>query len=483
MSPRRHAWALLLAALGVASCADAPPPVSPPPPPVDHGEAPPGWDDGIRPPEAEDLNPDPSIVEVALDARVASLEILPGTTTPAWTYNGGLCGPLIRAKVGDTIIVHFTNSLPEETTVHWHGIRLPSAMDGVPGHTQAPVPPGGSFDYVFQVPDAGLFWYHPHSHSAVQVGFGLYGPLLVEDPTEPADLGQTVVMVLSDIAVDPDGSLSDPDRSGDLGKLFGREGNVLLVNGRVHPNLVARPGARQRWRIVDAAISRYFQLALDGKSFTQIGSDGGFIEAPTGLGRPVVSPGERMDLLVDPSGDPGSAVTVRWTAFDRGFGTAFDVPDQDLFTVTTADVPPFAPPPLPDRLRTIPPLDLTNATQRLLQLTFDQSTGSLVMGINGVPAWDAPPWDARVGDTEVWTISNAVPFAHPFHLHGFFFQPLDALGAPLGSPYWQDTINVPVDGTIRFAVRYDDRPGMWMFHCHILDHADAGMMGMLMLSP
>jgi len=470
--------ALAATLLLTAACGNAPPAG-----PVDKGEPPAGWDDGIRPREAEDINPDPDIVEVALDARVESLEILPGTTTPVWTYNGGLCGPLIRAKVGDTVIVHFTNHLPEESTIHWHGVRLPSAMDGVPGHTQEPVPPGGAFDYTFRVPDAGLFWYHPHSDSAIQVGFGLYGPLLVEDPAEPPDLGDTVVMVLSDIAVEPDGSLTPTDQSGDLGKLFGREGNVLLVNGHVLPNIVARPGRRQRWRIVDAAISRYFQLVQGGKTFTQIGTDGGFIEAPTPIARPVLAPGERMDLLIDPSGDPGSTATLRWVAYDRGFGSTFMVPDIDVLTVTTADMPATVAPPLPPRLRTIAPLDLTSATSRYLQLTYDQSTGKLVMGIIGVPSWDAAPWDAQVGATEVWTISNSVPFAHPFHLHGFFFQPLASDGTVPASPYWKDTFNVPVDGTVQFAVTYDDRPGMWMFHCHILDHADAGMMGMLMLNP
>ncbi|WP_437984839.1 multicopper oxidase domain-containing protein [Sorangium sp. So ce117] len=101
------------------------------------------------------------------------------------------------------------------------------------------------------------------------------------------------------------------------------------------------------------------------------------------------------------------------------------------------------------------------------------------MGINGVPSWEAEPLVAAVGETAVWTIENTMEFDHPFHLHGFFFQVLGADGQPVRPLAWKDTVNVPVDGAARFAVRYDNRPGMWMFHCHILDHADAGMMGML----
>src|SRR3954469_2271107 len=154
--------------------------------PRDSGTAqsvqPAGSHGGVTLVEAVDTNHDPRVVEVNLDARVASLEIAHGVRTEAWTYNGGLPGPLIRARVGDRLIVHFTNRLPTPTTVHWHGVRVPIQMDGVPEVSQPDVVPGGSFTYDFIVPDAGLYWYHPHVNSAAQVGFGLYGPLLVEDP-------------------------------------------------------------------------------------------------------------------------------------------------------------------------------------------------------------------------------------------------------------------------------------------------------------
>src|SRR5687768_15402897 len=189
-----------------------------------------GWDAGVKLVEAADANPDPKIVEVTLDARIASLEITPGVRTDAWTYNGGLPGPLIRARRGDRVIVHFSNQLPQPTTVHWHGVQVPIEMDGVPGASQAPVQTGGTFTYDFVVPDAGLFWYHPHVMSAAQVGFGLYGPLLVTDPGDPVKVADELVLVLSDIATDDDGKLHAADSGGIVGALLGREGNHVLVN-------------------------------------------------------------------------------------------------------------------------------------------------------------------------------------------------------------------------------------------------------------
>jgi len=444
--------------------------VAPSPP-----QQPAGWDQGIRVPEAVDINPDPSIVELNLTAQVAPLSLIPGGLTPAWTYNGLLPGPLIRAKVGDRVVIHFTNHLPETTTIHWHGLRIPNAMDGMPGVSQPPIDPGASFDYDYVVPDASTFWYHPHADSAVQVGYGLYGPLVVEDPQETAGLGDEVVLVLSDMSLNADGTFIPEDAGGDIGALFGAEGSLLLVNGKVRPTLKARPGLRQRWRLVNAARTRYFQVSFPGHTFLRIGGDGGLMASPVEVAEPVLAPAERADLLVVPSGEPGTDIAVSWVAFDRGFGTASNRPPEDLFVVHLQGEP-VPTPPLPDIHRDIESIDLTNASLVSLQLTED-ALSPLELGINGVPYSQSQPLLAYVGQTQVWEISNTMQFAHPFHLHGFFFQVI----SPKGPLEWKDTVNVPVDGTVQFAVHYDDRPGMWMFHCHILDHAEAGMMGTLMV--
>jgi FtsP/CotA-like multicopper oxidase with cupredoxin domain len=136
--------------------------------------APAGWDAGLKLVEPVDRNPDPKVVEIDLTARLAEVEIEPGKRVQAWTYDGLLPGPLIRTRVGDRLIVHFRNELVESTTIHWHGVRVPIEMDGVPEISQPPVQQGESFTYDFVVRDAGLYWYHPHVMSAAQVGFGLY---------------------------------------------------------------------------------------------------------------------------------------------------------------------------------------------------------------------------------------------------------------------------------------------------------------------
>jgi FtsP/CotA-like multicopper oxidase with cupredoxin domain len=456
-------------------------------PPAPLGQ-PSGWDGQLRPMEATNISQVRGIVQVRLEAGLVDLELVPGVKTRVWAYNNSVPGPLIRAKVGDRVIVTFVNKLPEESTIHWHGVRLPAEMDGVPGHSQAPVPPGGEFRYDFVVPDAGLFWYHPHMQSAKQVGDGLYGALLVEDPSEPAGLGDEVVMVLSDISLMDNGQLVPPDSGGGVASLFGREGETLLVNGRLAPTLLARPGKRQRWRLVNAARSRYFQLAIDGHNFTRIGSDGGFLEAPVTSDRLVITPGQRADVLVTPQGPEGVDIPVRWVPYDRGYGSTFMRPEVTVFNVRLAERGPVKDAPVPEHLRVITPLDPARATAvQDLHLTSSVVDGNLVMGINGVPSGEGPPLYAQLGQTQVWNITNDIGFAHPFHIHGFFFQVLstsDEKGPlPAGPLEWRDTADVPAKGKMSLAIRWDDRPGMWMFHCHILDHADAGMMGEVMLQP
>lgn len=434
-----------------------------------------GWDEELRLPQPTDLDPAPDVLEFDLEARVTDVEFTPGVTTTAWTYNGLLPGPFIRAKVGDTLVVNFRNSLPEPTTIHWHGVRVPNDMDGAPGMTQALIEPGGTFRYTFVLRDAGTFWYHPHHSSSNQVGRGLYGPIVVDDPAEPDVFGDELVLVLSDISVDDDGAVADGDSGGSFGDLFGREGKVMLVNGRVLPTLRARAGKPQRWRIINAARARYYSFRLGRDAVVRIGGDGGLIGRPEPLTVVDLVPGERMDVVFTPQFAPGSQVPLRWRPVDRGYGTVFGRSAEPIMEISTVDEPPVASDPVPDRLREIQAVDISDVVTHTLDLTIETRGAAVEMGINGVPAWRAAPLQARIGETHVWTITNNSAFDHPFHLHGYFFQVI-APGLP---PEWKDTVNVPVDSSIRIAIRFDERPGMWMYHCHILDHADVGMMGHL----
>ena len=446
------------------------------------GHQPDGWDADVRLREAIDQNADPGIVEVHLDARVAAVEVAPGLTVQAWTYDGGIPGPLIRVRVGDRLIVRFTNHLPQPTTVHWHGLRIPIQMDGVPGHSQPEVQPGGSFTYDFVVPDAGLFWYHPHIMSAAQVGFGLYGALLVEDPADPVGIEDEIVLVLSDIGISETGGLESPDSGGPAGMVFGREGTHVLVNGRVRPRLSVRSGAPQRWRILNAAKSRYFQLFLDGQTFTKIGGDNGLQEYPETTDRLLVATGERADVIVAPRGAPGDELVLMSLLYNRGYGSV-EYRDQPLLvTLGVAADPPYTGPPPPPIRRPIEPISTDGATKVDVSLTLAKTAeGGFEYGINGVAFAKNKPIAARAGETQVWTIANQTKWSHPFHLHGFSFLVLDAGGRPAHPLAWKDTVDVPLEQTVRFVVRFDDRPGTWMYHCHILDHADGGMMGVVEL--
>ena len=440
--------------------------------------APAGWDAGTKLREAVDINPDPNIVEINLTAKVADVEVAPGKKVTAWTYDGGLPGPLIRTKVGNRLIVHFKNELDASTTVHWHGVRLNIEMDGVPGISQPPVKKGETFTYDFIVPDASLYWYHPHVLSNAQVGFGLYGALLVEDPDDPVGLADETTFVLSDIGFDSKGVLEDPESGGSAGMVFGREGAYVLVNGRTRPTLKARPGAPQRWRIVNSAKSRFFYLDLDGQEFTLIGEDGGLQASPTKSSILLVTPGERKDVIVRPTGKAGSELTLRAMLYNRGYGSIEYRSVEDIMTIAFTDDPPVTKYELPKISRTLTPPPLAGATPVPVVFTLPpQEAGHNEFRINGVPFWKAQPFKAKIGETQLWTVKNDTDFDHPFHMHGFFFMVVDEKGAPVQPLVWKDTVNIPLKTTARFLVTFDNRPGTWMLHCHILDHAEGGLMG------
>lgn len=444
-----------------------------------------GWDAGLKLREAVDRSPDPKVVEIDITARIAEVEVGSGQKVRAWTYDGGLPGPLIRGKVGDRLIVHFKNELPQPTTIHWHGVKVPIEMDGVPDISQPDVPTGGTFTYDFVLRDAGLYWYHPHVMSAAQVGFGLYGALLVEDPSENVGVNDQLTLVLSDIGFDRSGELEPAESGGPAGMVFGREGATVLVNGHTTPTLKARAGAPQRWRVVNAAKSRFFWLDLDGQPFTVIGSDGGLQEYAVSSPSVLVTPGERVDLIVTPTGDPGGQLQLRSLLYNRGYGSVEYRNVETLMNIQFTDEPPLPPPTLPKTSRTIVPPDATGATPVEMKLTLSEMNGKgeSEFRINGQPYWNAKPFHADLGETQIWSVVNDTDWDHPWHLHGFSFIVLDKNGEPARPLRWKDTVNVPMRETVKLLVRFDERPGAWMIHCHILDHAEGGMMTAIEVGP
>jgi FtsP/CotA-like multicopper oxidase with cupredoxin domain len=443
--------------------------------------APPGWADGLKLNELPDANPDPRIVEVTLTAKLADVEVAPGKTVHAWTYDGGLPGPLIKTRVGDRLIVHFKNELKEATTVHWHGVRVPIEMDGVPDISQPPVQQGETFTYDFVVRDAGLYWYHPHVMSAAQVGYGLYGPLLVEDPSDGVGVEDQLTLVLSDIGFNTKGDLEPADSGGSAGMVFGREGAYVLANGRHRPVLKARAGAPQRWRIVNAAKSRFFYLDLEGQPFTVIGVDGGIQEKPTTTDILLVTAGERVDVIVTPKGDPGSALPLRAMLYNRGYGSVEYRSIEEVLTIEfSKDAPVTAKPVTVSRAMEAPSTEGATPVNMVLSLPPMQNNKSEFL-INGVPYWKAKPFLAKLGEKQIWTVKNESDWDHPYHLHGFFFYILDEKGEPVRPLALKDTVNIPMKTTVKLLVHFDERPGEWMIHCHILDHAEGGLMGTVLV--
>lgn len=437
-----------------------------------------GWKDELEIAEPEDLNPDPDILEVELVAALGFVELEPGLVTEMWTYNGTVPGPLLRAKKGERLIVHFTNHLPEATTVHFHGVRVPASMDGTEA-VQNPVQPGESFTYDFELLDAGTFWYHPHFNSDAQIGYGLYGPIVIDDPEDPLP-HEDVVLVLSDVSLDEEGKLRPGDESGWFGDYFGRQGQHLLVNGKIFPTLKARPGLSQRWRLINAARSRFFGSTVPEAKMVRVAGDAGLSEHPLAIEALTLHPSERAELLVTAHESDAREIIVPYQDVDR-FQTGRPAPDVPLFRLLLEEPSPEPAPDPPEQLARFEPIPLEDAAVRKIVLG---ETANGDMTINGVifsheMHASHTSHIGYVGDTEIWEVQNETEQPHPFHLHGFSFQVLDVAGTPWPVREWKDTTNVPPLSTLRFVVRYDDRPGLWMFHCHILGHATLGMMSVL----
>jgi bilirubin oxidase len=435
------------------------------------------------PPVLQNQSTARGVVEMTLTAAPARLSLVPGTVSDVYAYNGTVPGPTLVVREGDRVIIHFHNALPEPSTVHWHGVHVPAAADGSP---LDPIAPGESHDYVFTIApgSAGTYWYHPHpdGRSGYQIAKGLYGAIIVRDPHDPlpASLPEKV-LVLSDNRVLPDGSLDLPDPESAAGRADmenGREGEVLLVNGQVMPTLTIRSGEVQRWRIVNASAARVFRLALPGHTFLHVGTDGGLFERPVEVSEIVLANSERVELLVRGTGAPGSQTTLQTLAYDRYIPQTRPRNwnhSRDVLSVRYAATSPLRAVKLPGTLRPVPALDTAQAVARRVIVLSQGLINGRSMDMNRVDI------SARLGTTEIWQIENIVGMDHPFHLHGFHFQVLDRNGVPTPDRSWKDTINVPRHETVRIIVHFDDYPGKWMFHCHILSHEDQGMMGILEL--
>lgn len=430
---------------------------------------------------------------VLLEARRGTAQLLPAgeAKTAIWGYDGRVPGPELRLRKGDRLTARMLNRLSQPTTIHWHGIRIDNRMDGVPGLTQAPVPPDEGFLYDFTLPDAGTYWYHSHDKSWEQVAQGLYGVLIVEED-EPPLVDREVVVVIDDWRLDDDGQID----TASFGAMHdwshaGRLGNVVTLNGLDRLDLSVRSGERLRVRLVNAANARVMSLRFDGQEAFLIALDGQAIGKAVGLGGDAVelAPAQRADLILDLAGGPGTRSTIV-----LGSGGQ----EVEVGTLIFSEGEPLRSSPLDAPMaaaqNTLPAPDLENAL--LVPLPFEGGAmggmrearhGGRMMDIRtlvekglvwalageaGRPA--EPLFRVERGRTVLIEMENRTAFPHAMHWHGHHARELRRDGDAIALGPWRDTELVQPDEK-RTVALVADNPGKWLLHCHMLEHHAGGM--------
>jgi FtsP/CotA-like multicopper oxidase with cupredoxin domain len=432
----------------------------------------------------------PAIVRAG--AHRHDLVLMPGTAalrgpdkppTPIWGFGGTVPGAPIVVRQGDEVEIHVENRLAEETAIHWHGIRVPNAMDGVPGVTQPPIPPGGRFVYRFRCDDAGTYWYHPHGNSSEQIGRGLAGAFIVRERTAP-DWSGDVALVLSDWRLKDDGTI-DPDFADARDRSHeGRRGDTITANGL--PLWQGRIDglSRVRVRLVNAALARIFHPVVTGAVAWVVALDGHPV-APYRLGEDGVpiGPGMRADLVVDaPTGPQPVEIVDRPPAAKPHVFARFAV-NAAKPGVTPARPAPAA---LPANPLAEPVLDGALAVTFKFEGGGHDAAGGhggparAIWAVNGVKRLPhghdhgPPALTIPRGRSAVFTLVNDTMFDHPMHLHGMTFRVLSRGGKPVPGRPWSDTVLLAPNETAEIAF-VADNPGDWMFHCHVLAHQESGM--------
>lgn len=453
--------------------------------------------------EPEALASRDGVLELDLIAAPARIEV-GGREAFVQAFNDSLPGPTLHVAPGDTIRVAMHNQLRTPTNLHVHGLHVSSEGNG--DNPFVSIDPDESFDYEFALPadhPPGTYWYHPHRHGHVaeQVGAGLYGAIIVEDP-EPVAVTRERVMVISDLTLDASGNLAEVNQ---MQQMVGREGELVLVNGQLRPQITAAPGERERWRIVNACPSRYLRLQLAGQQVRLFSRDLGRLPTPEEVTEVIIAPGNRIELLVEAT--EGSSALVAAPVDRGGMGAMMggtmmgdNEPGNDepitLLTLEVSGAPATRPalvsrgPALRDLRKE--PVVATRTVDFAMGMAGamggdrpmmggggrDEATTMMTFTING-QEFDPDRTDISVatGTVEQWTLTNSSPMDHPVHLHVWPMQIIEDGDRELSEPRWQDVVNVPAFGNVKVLIAFDDFPGRTVYHCHILDHEDQGMMG------
>jgi FtsP/CotA-like multicopper oxidase with cupredoxin domain len=434
-------------------------------------------------PRIGNADPGVDLVARASRARLAPPEY---PQTGVWAFGGSVPGPTLRVAQGTRASKRFVNDLPQPSSVHWHGIRIDNAMDGVAGLTQAAVEPGDDFLYDFAVPDAGTYWYHPHNLSWEQMARGLYGALIV-DEAEGAPL-----VDLDEVLLIDDWRLTDEAQIvGDFGAMHdwahaGRIGNWITVNGDGAWSREVQRGARLRLRLVNTANARIFSLETQGLNGWIVALDGMPLETPERLERLTLAPAQRADLIVDVSAEEGEEALL--VSFERDGGYAIaGFPVRGLARTARLDDPAPLPP------NPVPMLEALGEARRAELLMEGGAMGGMrgammsgrMMGMRDMAAagkvWafngmaemgETPLVEADRGETIRIAITNDTAWPHAMHLHGHHFRQVSPDGSvgPL-----RDTLLMNRGESVEIAF-VADNPGDWLLHCHMLEHSAGGMM-------
>jgi len=432
------------------------------------------------PPLLDDKNKNLNEVEYEITVKKGVTEFFTGAPNITYGYNGPLLGPTLRARRGNKVTIKVTNNLREYTTVHGHGMLLPGEMDGGPHQV---VRPDSTWEASFKVTQpASTLWYHPHGigNTAIQVYGGLAGLFILDDEVSenldlPKEYGQNdIPLIVQDRRFSPEGYLMYGNFMQDI--MQGMTGNVVLVNGVVNPFLQV-PAGVIRFRILNGSNARVYDFTLsNGDSFYQIASDGGFLEQPTKMKALRLSPGERAEILIDFSLYPkGTALYLE----SRGLNIV-------KFIVGEKTKKSFKIPAHLTSIERIPPSEVKNRRH------FDLTGMGHMVAING-KQMNMMRIDEFIplGTTEIWEVTSRVgmmgmmarmrgssDIIHNFHAHGIQFQLMERNGkSPSPNELgWKDTFHLNDGERVKIITRFQ-YPGLFMYHCHILEHEDNGMMG------
>jgi FtsP/CotA-like multicopper oxidase with cupredoxin domain len=422
-----------------------------------------------------------------LEPMLGTKQILPiqYPQTKIWGYGGTSPGQEIRVVQGQRVQRRLLNSMDQPTSIHWHGIRIDNAMDGVPDLTQSAVAPGETFDYDFVAPDAGTYWYHSHFKSTEQVERGLYGALIIEEAVAQ-DIDREEVLILDDWLMQETGEINPDFEASHDRSHAGRNGNFITTNSQYQPVLSAKKNERLRLRLINAANARIFPLGLQGLTGWVMAYDG----MPLAVPEPIkdillLAPAQRMDIIVDVIAEEGEMAMLVWAEPDQpqvqvGFevtGTASSVarpaptalpPNSEMSTMDMSDPTVARLVMAGGAMGNLREAELDGQTKNFRQI----AASNQYWAFNGVVGMtDNPLVDVSVGETVRLKIDNETVFPHAMHLHGQHFREVLADGkmGPM-----RDTLLVGGRASTEIAF-VATNPGKWLYHCHMLSHQDAGM--------